>query len=626
MNFFEHQAAARRASTRLVLLFGLAVLGIVAAVDAAVYVAAGAGMIPAATVLTLAVIGLSSLYRIASLRGGGEPVALQLGGVPVPEDTTDFNLRRLRNVVEEIAIASGVPVPRIYVLEHEAAINAFAAGYTPADAVVAVTRGALDRLNRDELQGVIAHEFSHILNGDMRLNIRLMGVLFGILVLAIIGRKVLQFGGGGRGRDRGAAAVLVAALVAIVVGYVGLFFARMIKAGVSRQRESLADASAVQFTRQAGGLAGALKKIGGLDAGSRLNDSGNAEEVSHMLFGEGLQVSRLFATHPPLLERIQALEPGFRPEQLESLRRHWAMSPPDGAGEDVALGLVGGSVAALPAVGAELAMNPSTVVAQVATPSPGDYARADAIATRIPASLRALAGQRDAVMPLLLGLLLDDEPGLAANQRMEIAARLGADVADAATRLRAGELAGLHPMLRLPLAALAFPVLRLRPRPQLESFLDAVQAVANADGVVSLFEYCLGRLLQAQVRDSLEPGKHARFGRRKLADVGSEVATLLCVVAQAGNDDPGEAKRAYLAGMDRALPREHLPYLPRDGVQVLDGAWAVLDALDPLARQLLVEGITATIAHDGRVGVAEAELLRTICGVLRCPLPPMLEG
>ncbi|MGN6113683.1 MAG: M48 family metallopeptidase [Luteimonas sp.] len=627
MNFFEHQAAARRASTRLVLLFALAVAGIVAAVDAVVFVAAGPQPVVAATLLTLAVIGLSSLYRIASLRGGGDQVALQLGGVPVPEDTTDFNLRRLRNVVEEIAIASGVPVPRLYVLEHEAGINAFAAGYAPADAVVAVTRGALDRLNRDELQGVIAHEFSHILNGDMRLNIRLMGVLFGILVLAIIGRKVLQFGGTGRSRDRGAAAVMMAALVAIVVGYVGLFFARMIKAGVSRQRESLADASAVQFTRQTRGLSGALKKIGGLDAGSRLNDRGNAEEVSHMLFGEGLAVSRLFATHPPLLERIRALEPDFRGEQLESLRRHWAVSPPDGAGEDAALGLADGAATlSLPGAGAELAVSPAMVVAQVATPSSDDYARADAIAARIPAALRALAARRDAVMPLLLGLLLDDEPGLAANQRMEIAARLGDNVAAEAARLRGAELAGLHPMLRLPLASLAFPVLRLRPRPQLETFLDAVQAVANADGEVSLFEYCLGRLLQAQVRDSLEPAKHARFGRRKLADAGSEVATLLCVVAQAGNPDPEAAKRAYLAGIDRVLPREHLPYLARDGVQALDGVWGALDALDPLARQLLVEGIVATVANDGRMDVAEAELLRTICGVLHCPLPPMLEG
>ena len=194
MNFFEQQAAARRTSIRLIVLFGLAVAGIVAAVDFAAWVAYGGGadkqpgevgaLLVFTSLATLAIIGLGSLYRIASLRGGGEPVALQFGGVPVPEDTTDFNLRRLRNVVEEIAIASGVPVPKIYVLEHESAINAFAAGYSPSDAVVAVTRGALDRLNRDELQGVIAHEFSHILNGDMRLNIRLIGVLFGILMLA----------------------------------------------------------------------------------------------------------------------------------------------------------------------------------------------------------------------------------------------------------------------------------------------------------------------------------------------------------------------------------------------------------------------------------------------------------
>ena len=233
-----------------------------------------------------------------------------MGGVPIASDTTDFNLRRLRNVVEEIAIASGVPVPKIYVLEHEAAINAFAAGYSPSDAVIAVTRGALDRLNRDELQGVIAHEFSHVLNGDMRLNIRLMGVLFGILMIGLIGRKILEHGRFG-GRNKGAGAILVAALVAMIVGYVGLFFGRMIKAGVSRQRERLADASAVQFTRQTTGLAGALKKIGGLDEGSRLNERSNAEEVSHMLFGDGVGFRGLFATHPPLVERIQELEPQF---------------------------------------------------------------------------------------------------------------------------------------------------------------------------------------------------------------------------------------------------------------------------------------------------------------------------
>ncbi len=626
MNFFEHQAAARRASTRLVVLFALAVLGIVLAVDVVAYAMFGPEALVLATVATLAIIGLGSLYRIASLRGGGEPVALQMGGVPVPEDTTDFNLRRLRNVVEEIAIASGVPVPRIYVLEHEQAINAFAAGYTPSDAVIAVTRGALDRLNRDELQGVIAHEFSHILNGDMRLNVRLIGVLFGIMVLAIIGRKVLLYGG--RGRDsRGAAAVLMAALVAIAVGYIGLFFGRMIKAGVSRTRESLADASAVQFTRQTRGLAGALKKIGGLGEGSRLNDRGDAEEVSHMLFGDGLGLSGLFATHPPLLKRIQALEPSFRGDELQALQKRWLAAPPSGLEEDLQLGLVDRNAASLPAAGSEMAVTPPMVVAQVATPSADDYRRADAIVARIPDDVRALAARRDTVMPLLLGLLLADDATLARNQGVEISARLGTAVAEAAAQLRAQHLAGLHPLLRLPLAALAFPVLRMRPRPELDTFLDSVHAVVNADGEVSLFEYCLGRLLQVQVRDSLDPARHASFGRRKLTGVGSEVSTLLCVVAQYGNEgDRIGAQRAYLAGIQRVLPRAHLPYLAREtGVQALDGVWAPLDALDPLARQALVEGIAATIAHDNRITVAESELLRTICGVLHCPLPPMLE-
>lgn len=604
-------------------------LGIVAAVDVAVYLVAGPQALVAATLLTLALIGLSSLFRIAALRsGGGESVALQMGGTPVPEDTADFNLRRLRNVVEEIAIASGVPVPRIFVLEHEAGINAFAAGYAPADAVIAVTRGALDRLNRDELQGVIAHEFAHVLNGDMRLNIRLIGVLFGIMVLAIIGRKVLLYGG--RSRDRGAAAVLMAALVAMLIGYVGLFFGRMIKAGVSRTRESLADASAVQFTRQTRGLAGALKKIGGLDEGSRMADRSQAEEVSHMLFGDGLGLAGLFATHPPLVKRIQALEPGFRAEQLEQLRARWRVAPPVGLDEDLQLGLVehggeqGGGM--LPAAASEVTVTPPMVAAQIASPGADDYRRADAIAARIPEALRTLARGRDTVMPLLFGLLLGEGERLRSNQLMEIGARLGDPVAAAAERYSVGPLQGLHPILRLPLAALAFPVLRLRPRPELDAFLDTVHAVVHADGEVSLFEYCLGKLLQVQVRDSLEPGRNAGFGRRKLPQVGSEVATLLCVVARMGHADPAEAQRAYLAGMARVLPRTHLPYLERaEGVRALDAVWDALEALDPLARQALVEGITATISHDDRVTVAEAELLRTICGVLRCPLPPMLE-
>ena len=626
MNFFEQQARARRSSTRLVVLFALAVAGMVLAIDLAVLLVAGTNwpLLAFTTLATLAVIGLGSLYRLASLRGGGDAVALQFGGTPVPHDTTDASLRRLRNVVEEISIASGVPVPGLYVMENEAAINAFAAGYSSSDAAIAVTRGALDRLNRDELQGVIAHEFSHVANGDMRLNIRLMGVLFGILMISLIGRKVLYLGGS---RDRNAAAVMVAALVALVVGSIGMFFGRMIKASVSRSRERLADASAVQFTRQTSGLAGALKKIAGLSDGSRLSDRADAEEASHMLFGDGVGFSGLFATHPPLLERIQALEPGFRSEQLERLRGQWALTPPSGLQEDRMMGLDAQS-APLPPRDARLDVTPPMVAAQVGSPEADDYRRADAIVHAMPPALRALAQSREAVVPMVLGLLLDDEAALRGRQLPEITARMGDEVAREALALHGGDLQQLHPMQRLPLAALAFPVLRRRPRPELETLLDTVHAIVHCDGRVSLFEYCLGRLLEVQLRESLDPARHARFGRRKPGGVRREFATLLAVVAHAGNPgDPAAAQRAYLAGLQRVLPRDHLPYAPpANGVLALDEVWPALDALEPLAKQLMVEAVTAAASHDGRISVAESELLRTICGVLHCPLPPGLEA
>jgi Zn-dependent protease with chaperone function len=631
MNFFEHQAAARRTSTRLVVLFALAVIAIVVAVDLAVMLVFGrgdgaGGILLFTTLVTLAVIGGASMYRIASLRGGGESVALQFGGTPVPEDTTDRYLRRLRNVVEEIAIASGVPMPGLYVLEHESAINAFAAGYSPSDAVIAVTRGALEKLNRDELQGVIAHEFSHILNGDMRLNIRLIGVLFGIMVMGIIGRRLMLHGGMSRNSRDGVAMFLVVALVAIVIGYIGLLFGRMIKAGISRTRESLADASAVQFTRQTAGLAGALKKIAGIYEGSRLGARGETEEISHMLFGDGIGFSGLFATHPPILKRIQALEPGFRAEQLERLQAQWQAAPPNGLQEDARMGLAGAHDA-LPAASSRINVTPAMVASQVALPEADDYRRADAIVHAIPDDLRELARQREQVMPLLLGMLLGSDPAVLGKQRIEIVERLGTGAADAAFACRGTLAQSLHPMQRLPLAALAFPVLRLRPRPELDAFMDTVFAVVNADGQVSLFEYCLGRLLHVQVRESLDPARYARFGRRKPGNVKQEFATLLAVVAKAGNPgEPAEAQRAYLAGMQRVLPRDHVPYAPpANGVLALDAVWEPLDALDPLAKQVMVEAITAAASHDGRISVAEAELLRTICGVLHCPLPPMLE-
>ncbi|HSF76978.1 MAG TPA: M48 family metallopeptidase, partial [Steroidobacteraceae bacterium] len=289
------------------------------------WLAAHPGTMALTTLAVLGVISIAGLYKTATLSAGGGAVATSLGGERVAPNTTDPLRRRLLNVVEEMAIASGVPVPAVYVLEREAGINAFAAGHNPSNAAITVTRGALVHLNRAELQGVIGHEFSHVLNGDMRLNTRLIGLLFGLLVLAMIARLVLRFGPRGRvGRKNGGAGIiLLAALAVLLLGYIGLFFGRLIQAAVSRRRESLADASAVQFTREPGGLRDALVKIGALAEGSTLAEV-DAEEVAHMLFAPGM--NRWLATHPPLVERIRAIDPRFDTAEFEVVRKRMLTS------------------------------------------------------------------------------------------------------------------------------------------------------------------------------------------------------------------------------------------------------------------------------------------------------------
>ena len=633
MNFFRYQHQARRATTRLVLLFVLAVLAIVLAVNLAAYPVLG-GSLRAQGLLSLAtalVIGTASWCRVRALRGGGALIAAQMGGSLVPADTRDPLLRRYRNVAEEMAIAAGIPVPMLFVLDNEPGINAFAAGYSPSDAAVAVTRGALQRLNRDELQGVIAHEFSHVLNGDMRLNIHLMGVLFGILMLGVIGRKLLGVAGNsGLARRRGGigpvAAVLCMGLAAIIIGAVGVFFARLIKAAVSRQREVLADASAVQFTRNNAGLAGALKKIAGLEDGSRLADRAGAEEISHMLFGEGFAYRRWFATHPPMLERIARLEPGFTAQQLSRLQQRWQHSPPDGLDEDRLLGLADPVVADRggPVPVAEL---PQVVSAQVANPGNDDYRQAHALHAQMPAPLLAAARSREQAGALVLALLLDQDPVLRERQHDIVGTLCGPQQAQAMMALLP-LCAGLHAGTRLPLAALAFPALRGNPRPRLQQLVQVIDALVQVDGGLSLFEYCLARLLRSQVIEALDPAAHVRFGRRRVGAVQQEFSLLLSVIAQAGHPgQPALARQAYAAGLQRVVAGQQMVYQPpAQGVAALEQVWPALDGLEPLAKQLVVESLVAAVSHDGRIKVAEAELLRTVCGVLHCPLPACLQA
>ena len=625
MNFFERQNRSRKQSARLVLLFGLAVLAIVLAVNVIILATAGPRieLLAMATLGTLGVIGISSLIKISLLRSGGREVAREMGAVAVPEDTPDFHLRRLRNVVEEIAIASGVPMPDIYLMEGEPGINAFAAGYSPSDAAICVTRGALEKLNRDELQGVIAHEFSHILNGDMRLNIRLMGLLFGILVLAIIGRRVLIHGRGVRSKD--GAPVFAIALALMVLGYAGVFFGRLIKAGVSRQREYLADASAVQFTRQTSGIAGALKKIAGIQEGSKLQAT-DGEEVSHMLFGDGVGYSSLFATHPPLLERIKALDPSFRPEDVTALRQQYAVSPPSGLDEDLAMGFSADGRSAMPAAGNEVSIAAERVADQVAEPASDDFQRAGGILAALPAPLRRAAESRELAMPLVMSLLLDGDDGIRQKQLAAIADALGPRESER-TAAMFGDLPGLHPMQRMPLAALAFPRLRREPRPTLLRFISVMDTLAHADGEVQPFEYCLSKLLQTQVWEALDPSRRQPRGSERLHALQHHAAALLAVLAKVGHTDDTQAQRAFSAAWEHLFPGSAERYAPPvEWRHALDEALHRLDRLQPSPKQLLIESMTVAISQDGRVSVAEAELLRTTCACLHCPLPPMLES
>ena len=634
MNFFEHQRAAKGTTLKLVFLFVVAVVALVAGIDGAVAIAmaykhfdesAILSVVVVVTAVTLLLIGGRMFFKMLSLRHGGAAIAASLGAVPVDPTTTDPQLRRLVNIVEEMALASGVPAPRLFVMRQEPGINAFAAGFTPADAAITVTGGALAQLNRDELQGVIGHEFSHILNGDMRLNIRLIGLLAGILLVGMIGLRFLQFGG--RGSDsKGALPIVAVAFAMMVLGFIGVFFANLIKAAVSRQREWLADASAVQFTRQTDGLEGALKKIGGIPAGSRLRDARGAAEVSHMLFGEGTRRSftSLFATHPPLADRIKALNPNFDPKVLDDLQKYYAQQPPNGLAEDVAAGFAPaidvGTAAGRRAVG------PERVAARAGTLTPADLKWGAAMRARLPAEVRSLGAQPSTAPSATIALLLAPRGDpLQARQLDAVAQRLGQAQADGVAAL-AGVMANLPRELRLPFVELALPQLAVNPRDYQNALVAALNEVAVADDTVTMFEYCVTRLIWSYLQDAADPAHRSKVGTGSLGPVRPLVTTLLATMAAAGARDQDAARRALDAAVSRLYGDADAPHQPRDRSwqQTLDAGWAALDALEPRSKQALVEAMVVAVLEDGEVAPPEAELLRAACGLMHVPLPALL--
>lgn len=634
-SFFEQQEIARKKTGRLVLLFLLAVAATVASVYFAAFFAfvmlehrGEAGKPPPSlfqpdllvitTLGVLIVVTLGSLYKILSLRDGGRTVAEAMGARLLSPGAADPAERRLLNVVEEMALASGMPVPSVYVMDQERGINAFAAGFSSSDAVVGVTRGCIEKLSRDELQGVIAHEFSHIFNGDMRLNLKLMGVLHGILLIGLIGQVVLRstFYGASVRRDRkggGAVPILVFGVALAVIGFVGIFFGNLIKAAVSRQREFLADASAVQYTRNPGGIAGALKKIGGLATGSRLAQP-NAGEVSHMLFGEERsRLTSLLATHPPIAERVRRIDPSFDGRFAQVAE---GFSSEGGEQGVAAMGFASGAGAG-PAPAA---------MAQAGQPSAQHLAHAHALVAGMPPRLRQAAQEPYGARAVVYGLLLDRNPAVRSIQLAALQRHADPGVLHELSSLTP-ELSALEPTSRLPLVDLALPALRGLTRAQYEAFVANLATLTAADGRMDLFEWVLKRVLIRHLAPNFGDASRSAVRYHSLSALGEPCSVLLSTLARLGHQTEDQVAGAFSAGAAR-LGGVSVTLLGEDrsGLRELERALDQLDQASFPLKQAVLEACTGVVTYDRQVTAVEADLYRAIADALGCPVPPLLPG
>jgi Zn-dependent protease with chaperone function/uncharacterized tellurite resistance protein B-like protein len=638
MDFFGRQAAARSRSRWLLGAFaiatGIVALAVALVLSLLVSVAGtpegeipSPGIDPAVFVviamLTAAFIGLASLWRLNGLRSGGGAVAVALGGERVTGLERNPLKRRLHNVVEEMAIAAGLPVPQVYVLENEPGINAFAAGLQPADAAVAVTRGALERLSREELQGVVGHEFSHVLNGDMRLNARLMGYTFGLVAVSMLGRMMLRGGAWGGGRVRGgtrsgggggaAAALLAAGLAIVVLGSIGVLAGRILQAAVSRQREALADASAVQFTRNPAGLANALKRIAASPLSSTVR-SVRREEIGHMLFASGRRsLAGLLATHPPVADRIRALDPSWKPGDapppLPPVSEPPREVPP--ASPDEAR-----SAGPLPRIPGLPGLDPAAAAGLVGAI---DLAMAERVLAAVPEPVRQAMLEPEGAAMISLALLLDGKERLRAQQLAVLEARLGSAFSDQVAQA-AGRIVDVAPSLRLALLDMASPALRQLPEARREDLLHLAQRLIEIDGVVSPAEATLAAALETRL--SPESGDQP--------DADGALA-MLALLARAGHEDEDEAAAAWSSGAAKlAAGGFPLPSpLPEFGsVGSTAGSSAAAHAarlagMKERYRQLLMAALAEVAAHDGIIRPNELQVLRAAASALGAPMPPL---
>lgn len=647
MDFFERQDKARRNTKLLVFYFVLAVIFLILAVYGAVALiftgvelknaasdasvaASQAALFSWTAIGTMGVILLGSVTKTLALARGGSAVAELLEGRLVDSNTIDVHERKLLNVVEEMAIASGVPVPQVYVMDGEAGINAFAAGHTTGDAAISVTRGCITMLSRDELQGVIAHEFSHVLNGDMKLNLRLIGLIFGILCLTIIGRVLAQT----RGRKN---PLPLLGLALIVIGWIGVLFGRLIQAAVSRQREVLADASAVQFTRNPAGLAGALKKIGGLAEGSQLH-SAHAEEASHLFFADGLGKSFFgFATHPPLSERILALDPSFdgkfptvvipdSPPPLPSVKGT-AQPPPIPTSLPPPLPVA-------PLMQVEMAriappiVTQKRIVADIGRPKTEHLQYAIGLHEAIPPSLQADTRDPLAAGALVCAFLLSPEQTTRQKELDDLAGATSEAMRQETARIWPA-IQGIPPQARIPLIDLSLPALRRLSPPQFEQFRTAVNLLVASDSETDLFEFMLQKIVMRHLETHFFPGRKTATQFYDLRPLARDCGVLLSATAYAGHENATAAHAAFEQGAQLLgrIARCEIPWLPPSHCDLaqLEAALARLSQAVPQIKKNVLNACAQSVAADGVIQEREAELLRAIADSLDCPVPPFVQ-
>ena len=631
MDFFQHQERARRKTGLLVLYFILAIAAVVLCVNLALLLAfvwMDVQLVPPSqwfshpltlwiTLFTLLVMVCGCLFKTWQLRRGGKGLAAMLGARPIDPDTRHGDEKKLINVVEEMSIASGIPAPQLYVLDKEEAINAFVAGFRPSETVLVVTHGTLKKLDRDELQGVIAHEFSHIFNADMRLNLRLIAVLAGILAVGKIGEFMLRGSSRRSTSNRKGNSLILVALALVVVGYLGLFFGRLIKAAISRQRELLADASAVQFTRNPAGLAGALIKIRNGD-GSHL-DSVHAEDMSHMCFGEtlGFRFRNLLATHPPLDDRLGALGSDWVARARSRARSATQAATPSTASVPEGVSAFQGDSG----VSVEPTVAEPATSRRVGTVSDADLGYARTLLETLPADLHKKLHNPHQAELALYALILsssDSDP-----QRLLQSAGLGEHLSDLLPLRQ--QLSELGSRLRLPIIDLALPTLKGQPSAQRKAILERLTSLTQADQRTTLFEWALVALARQQLDDHARRNRHTRFNRYR--SVAGELQLAFSVMTWASGARDEQARALFRQASHGLLPeaRTLLP-LSQCSSQRLGQALDRLADLSPLLKGPVIDGLADLVLVDGKVQVSEAEMLRAIAALMECPLPPLFAG